>query len=275
MERDERDERDEPTRMWTIARDTWLRFRDRNEVLTAAGVAFFAVLSIVPALAALVAVYGLFADPNDIAHEIADLFGADSGPGREWLLDELQRLTASSAASLGVAAVVALLIALWSASSGVRHLLDAVDGAIGRTRPGVVRARGRGLVGVVAVVVFGTAVVAVMQAAEGAPPWAAWLRFPAAFAVVLFGCALLYRRGGARGATPPGAVVAAVLWAAASVGLTAYLEWGPDLEAAYGTLASVVVVMLWLWFSAMALLVGAHLTAVVDGVRRTSDRGGR
>jgi membrane protein len=251
---------------WAVAGEAWRRFRERNEVLTAAGVAFFALLSVVPALAALVAFYGLFADPAEIADELADLVGADAGPGRQWVVDELQRLTSSSAASLGLAAVVAVLVALWSASSGVRHLLDAVDGAVGRRRPGWVRARARGLLGVVALVVAAAAVVAIMGVASGAPTWISWLRFPLAFLVVLLGCAALYRRAGARGATPPGAVVAAVLWAAGSVGLTLYLSWGPDLEAAYGTLASVVVVMLWLWFSAMALLVGAHVTAVVDGV---------
>ena len=86
------------TGFWAIARETWRRFRERNEVLTGAGVAFFAVLSIVPALAALVAFYGLFADPREIADEVADLVGADAGPGRQWLVDELQRLTTSSAA---------------------------------------------------------------------------------------------------------------------------------------------------------------------------------
>ncbi|HEY6531814.1 MAG TPA: YihY/virulence factor BrkB family protein [Acidimicrobiales bacterium] len=261
----QRGERTGPTgEVMAVAGETWRRFRDRDEVLTGAGVAFFALLSIVPALAALVAVYGIFADPTDIADEIADLFGADAGPGRRWLLDELQRLTASSAASLGVAAVAAVIIALWSASSGVRHLLDAIDAAVGRPRLGWVRARTRGLLGVLAVVLVSAIVVAVMGIASGAPDWIGWLRFPVAFVIVLLGCAVLYRRAGARGATPPGAVVAAVLWAAGSIGLTAYLTWGPDLEAAYGALASVVAVMLWLWFSAMALLVGAHVTAVVD-----------
>src|SRR5690242_3380111 len=75
---------------WAVARETWRRFRERNEVLTGAGVAFFAVLSIVPALAALVAFYGLFADPKEIADEVADLVGADAGPGRQWVVDELQ-----------------------------------------------------------------------------------------------------------------------------------------------------------------------------------------
>ena len=165
-------------------------------MLNAAGVAFFALLSIVPALAALVAVYGLFADPTDIADEIGDLFGADAGPGRRWLLDELTRLTDTSSASLRIAAIIAILIALWSASSGVRHLLEAIDSAFGRPRAGWVRARSRGLLGVLVLVVVTAGLVALLDVASGAPGWVAWLRFPAAFVVVLLGCAALYRRGG-------------------------------------------------------------------------------
>jgi len=260
--------------VWAVTGETWRRFRDGDAVLNAAGVAFFALLSIVPALAALVAVYGLFADPTEIADEVADLFGADAGPGRRWLLDELTRLTATSAASLRIAALVAVLVALWSASSGVRHLLEAIDSAFGRPRAGWVRARSRGVLGVVVLVVATAGLVALLDVASGAPGWVTWLRFPAAFAVVLLGCAALYRRGGAQGLAPPGAIVAALLWVGSSIGLTVYLEWGPDLEAAYGALASVVVVMLWLWLSAMALLAGAHVTAVVSG-RGQSKNGSR
>jgi membrane protein len=254
-----------------VGRETWSRFRDGDAVLSAAGVAFFALLSIVPALAALVAVYGLFADPSDIADEVADLLGDDAGPGRRWLLDELSRLTSTSTTSLRLAAVVATAVALWSASSGVRHLLDAIDAAFGLPRAGWVRARTRGLVGVLVLVVFAAVLVALLAAADGAPVWVSWLRYPAAFVVVVLGCAALYRRGGAQGVAPLGALVAATLWAAGSIGLTAYLERGPDLEAAYGALASVAAVMLWLWLSTMALLAGAHITAVVDE-RSAGDR---
>src|SRR5512139_1943991 len=110
-----------------VGLETWRRAQSVDAFLAAAGVAFFALLSIVPAMAALIALYGLFADPADVAEELTDLFGADLGPGRQWILDQLQRLAATSSTSLTLAAVVALLLAVWSASSGVRHLLDAVD----------------------------------------------------------------------------------------------------------------------------------------------------
>jgi membrane protein len=243
--------------------ETWRRAQEVDAVLAAAGVAFFALLSVVPALGALIALYGLFADPADVANELTDLFGSDVGPGRQWLLDQLSRLTSASTGSLTVAAVIAIVVALWSASSGVRHLLDAVDGAFGLPRASLVRARARGLVGVLVLVVLAAIVVALLGVAPGASGWVSWLRYPLVVAIVLLGCAALYRPGGASGVAPPGAILATVVWALGSVGLAAYVSWGPDLEAAYGAFASVVVVMLWLWICGIALLAGAHVTAVL------------
>ena len=229
-----------------VANESWMRARAVDAPLAAAGVAFFALLSVIPGCAALVAIYGLFADPSDVAEQISDLFGNDAGPGRQWVLDQLTRVTEASSGSLRLAALVAIALSLWSASSGVRHLLDAVDMAFGRPRIAYVRGRIRGLLGVLAVIVAAAIVIGLLAVLPDAPPWVSWLRYPLVTAVVLLGCAVLYRPGGATGPAPPGAVVATAIWALGSIGLTLYVALGPDLEAAYGAFASVVVVMLWL-----------------------------
>jgi membrane protein len=247
----------------SVGVETWQRARDVDALLAAAGVAFFALLSVIPAMGALIAIYGLFANPSDVANELTDLFGEDVGPGRAFLLDQLNRLTSASTGSLTVAAVIAALVALWSASSGVRHLLDAVDAAFGLPRASLVRARARGLVGVFVLIVLAAIVVALLGLAPDLPTWVAWLRYPLIVVIVLLGCAVLYRPGGATGVAPPGALVAATMWALGSIGLGVYVAVGPDLQAAYGAFASVVVVMLWLWICGIALLAGAHVTAVV------------
>jgi membrane protein len=247
----------------TVGLEAWQRAQAVDAYLAAAGVAFFALLSIVPAMAALVALYGLFADPADVAQELTDLFGSDLGPGRQWILDQLQRLAETSSTSLTLAAVVALLLAVWSASSGVRHLLDAVDLAFGLPRATLVRARLRGVLGMLALIVAAALVVGLLSIAPDVNGWVSWVRYPLIVAVVLFGCGRLYRPGGARGLLPAGAVVATVIWAVGSVGLGVYVARGPDLEAAYGAFASIVVVMLWLWICGIALLAGAHVTAVL------------
>ena len=247
----------------SVGVETWQRARDVDALLAAAGVAFFALLSVIPAMAAVIAVYGLFASPSDVSTELTDLFGADVGPGRQWVLDQLDRLASASTGSLTLAAVVAVLVALWSASSGVRHLLDAVDAAFGLPRAPFVRARARGLLGVAVLVVLTAVVVALLGLAPGLPAWVSWLRYPLVVGVVLLGCAVLYRPGGARGLAPPGALVATGMWVIGSAGLAVYVGRGPDLEAAYGAFASVVVIMLWLWICGIALLAGAHVTAVL------------
>jgi membrane protein len=264
----------------SVGMEAWTRARDVDALLAAAGVAFFALLSAIPAMGALVALYGLFAEPTDVANELTDLFGADLGPGRQFLLDQLNRLTTASTGSLTVAAVIAVLVALWSASSGVRHLLDAVDAAFGRPRASLVRARVRGLAGVFALVVLAAVVVALLGLAPDLSPWVSWLRYPTVVLIVLLGCAVLYRPGGAEGIAPPGAVVATTMWVLGSVGLAVYVAHGPDLEAAYGAFASVVVIMLWLWICGIALLAGAHITAVLSdrgraGVRPVGGRSAR
>lgn len=253
----------------SVGVETWQRARDVDALLAAAGVAFFALLSVIPAMGALIAIYGLFADPNDVANELDDLFGESVGPGRQFLLDQLERLTSASTGSLTVAAVVAALVALWSASSGVRHLLDAVDAAFGLPRASLVRARARGLVGVFVLVALAAVVVALLGLAPDLPGWVSWLRYPLVVGIVLLGCAVLYRPGGATGAAPPGALVATTMWVLGSIGLAVYVAWGPDLEAAYGAFASVAVIMLWLWICGIALLAGAHVTAVLADRRAT------
>ena len=253
-----------------VGTEAWRRSQAVDAPLAAAGVAFFALLSIVPALGALVAIYGLFADPADIARELSDLFGEDAGPGRRWILEQLIRVTATSPGSLRLAALVAIAVALWSASSGIRHLLDARDMAFGLPKPPYVRGRIRGLLGVLAVIVAAALVVGLLGLAPDLPAWVSWLRYPLAAAVVLLGCAVLYRPGGATGLAPPGALVATSGWALGSIGLGVYVTEGPDLEAAYGAFASVVVIMLWLWISGRAVLAGAHVTAVLTA-RRGAD----
>jgi membrane protein len=147
----------------------------------------------------------------------------------------------------------------------VRHLLEAVDAAFARPRAPFVRARVRGLLGVLALVGSAAVVIGLLTLAPDLPAWVSWLRYPLVAAVVLVGCAVLYRPGGASGMAPPGALVATTIWVLGSAGLAVYVGWGPDLQAAYGAFASVVVVMLWLWVCGIALLAGAHLTAVLSG----------
>src|SRR5581483_3308406 len=100
----------------------------RHRLLTmAAGVTFFAVLAIFPAIAALVTIYGLFADASTIATHLQSLSGVLPEGAMNVVGDQLKRLTSQGGGTLGLASIVALLIALWSANSGTKGMFDALN----------------------------------------------------------------------------------------------------------------------------------------------------
>ena len=91
--------------------------RDDHSSLSAAGVAFFGFLAFIPGLAALVSVYGLLADPDDVADRVESMAAALPTDAKELLVDQLSRLASRSPSSLSVGLVISVVIALWSASS--------------------------------------------------------------------------------------------------------------------------------------------------------------
>src|SRR5690242_3378241 len=104
----------------------------RHRLLTmAAGVTFFAVLAVFPAIAAIVAIYGLFADTTSIATHLQALSGVLPGGAVDVIRDQLNRLAAESGGTLGLASVLGLLLSLWSANSGTKGMFDALNAAYG------------------------------------------------------------------------------------------------------------------------------------------------
>jgi membrane protein len=96
--------------------------------LLSAGVAFFLLLALFPALAALVSLYGLFADPDQVAQQFTDLTGALPEEAQSLITDQLESITGESE-GVGVTLAVSVAAALWAASSGVKHLIGAVNAA--------------------------------------------------------------------------------------------------------------------------------------------------
>ena len=97
--------------------------RDRLSII-AAGVAFYALLSIFPGLVALVAMYGLFADPAQIERHVASLSAILPPEAAQVVMSQLHDLASTNRAALGLGAIGGLVVALWSASSAVRTLME-------------------------------------------------------------------------------------------------------------------------------------------------------
>jgi len=254
--------------------------------LSAAGVAFFGFLSAIPALAAVVSIYGLIASPTDVEARAHRLFGSLPHETRALLTRQLSRLVESGGGALSFSLAVSIAAALWSASSGMAHLLEALHLAYGETDDGgFVSRRLRALrFTVVAVIAAAAAawflgLVATRIGHVDIPVALEWLGRIASFVVVgllfMVGLSVLYRHGATRDdplrvRLSPGAVIAVVVWVMATIGFQIYTSNFGSYNETYGSLAAVVLAMLWLWLSAFIILVGAEINAEIE--RRASSK---
>lgn len=245
-----------------------------------AGVAFYAFLSIVPSLVAAVLVYGLISDPEDVTRQVEEYASALPGGAQELLTEQMTSLAEADQQSLGIGLIIAIVVALWSASTGTSNLITAVNLAYdGDETRGFIKRRALALlftVGAIVVFLLTIALVATVPAVLGAldlPQWARWLieagRWILLVLIVLTALAVLYRWAPER-PTPRfkfltfGAIVALLIWIVASVGFSIYVANFGSYAETYGSLAGVVVLLLWLWLSAFAALFGAEINAEVE-----------
>ncbi|MGH8825275.1 MAG: YihY/virulence factor BrkB family protein [Jiangellaceae bacterium] len=262
----------------------WKRAREAQLPLVSAGVAFYAFLAIVPTMIAVVLLYGLVSDPEDVERQLESFGTALPDSAAELLTSQLESIAGAEQRSLGIGLVVALGFALWSASGGIANLIKAVNVAYGTTdERNVVRRRLMALGLTLAAIVFvvaAVALVAVVPAVLNALDLPDWLhvvvevgRWVGLVVTVLLALAVLYRVGPDRADGrfqwfSVGAIVALVLWLAASVGFSVFVDNFGSYAQTYGPLAGVVVLLLWLWLAIFATLFGAEINAVLeDGFR--------
>ena len=270
-----------PARGW---KDVLVRTRhevkDDRVPLLAAGVAFFGLLAMVPALVAVVSLYGLVADPDQVVEQAGSWLGAAPQEVRELVTSQLQSITTSAGGKAGLALVLGVVVALWSASSGMSHLIEAIDTAYDEDETrGFVARRGLALLftlGAIVFVLFAIGVIAVLpglvdRAGLGSAGriLLGIVRWVALLVGMLAALALLYRYAPDRDEpkwswTSPGALVATLVWLAGSALFAVYTGNFGKYNETYGSLGAVVVVMLWLWLTAMCVIVGAELNAELE-----------
>ncbi|MEU4392769.1 YihY/virulence factor BrkB family protein [Kribbella sp. NPDC023855] len=263
---------------WQVMRRAWAEAKADQVPLLAAGVAFFGFLSLFPAIVAAVLAYGLIADPAQIRSQAKDLTAAMPASGRDLLLQQLDALTSAPRQGLGIGLAIAVTAALWSASGGVGYLLTAVDLAYDEEETrGFVRRKLLALGMTLGAIVFVLLAVGLFAvgAAFGddlATPLRIGLgiaRLVLAILLITVALAVIYRLGPDRDAprfrwVSTGAVVATVVWLLASIGFSVYVETFGNYAKTYGSLAAVVILMLWLWLTAYAVLLGAEINAEAE-----------
>src|SRR5690606_6626334 len=251
-----------------------------NLSLVAAGAAFYALLAVFPALAALVAVYGLFTDPATVGEQLEAVSDILPGEARNLITAQLERIASAGGTALSVGAAVSFLIALWSASKGVKSLMTALNIVYGeKERRGFLKLNALALLLTLVVlgfVVVALVAVAVLPAVVGMlnlPPLieglARWLRWPLLGAVAVGILSVLYRYAPARAragwrSVVYGAAAATALWLVGSALFSLYVSNFGRYNETFGSVAAPVVLMLWFYLSAYFVLLGGELNAELE-----------
>jgi membrane protein len=244
----------------------------------AAGVTFYILLALFPAISAFVSLYGLVSEVSDVQREIASLQGLMPGGALSIIGDELTRLTQTSHNALGLAFAVSVAISIWSANAGVKALIDALNVAYETTeRRGFVALTGLSLAFTVGAIGLAVVVLSLgAGAAAAVASWGidagvlvAWLRWPLVLAVAIAAFSVLYRLGPCRpGASwrwiTPGSMFAAVAWMVTSGLFSGYVANFGHYNRTYGSLGAIVGCLTWVWLSLMILLLGAELNREIE-----------
>jgi membrane protein len=276
---------DSPTQIpakgwWQVAKRGWKESSADQVPLLAAGVAFFGFLALFPALIAFTLVWGLVADPGQISSQASTLLNSLPPDARSLVEGQLQQLASAPSQSLGWGLALAILIALWSASGGVGNLVTAINIAYDEEKKrGFVKDKLIALSLTVGAIVFMLLVVAlvagvpvVLEVIGVAGPWrwvAEVVRWVLAAALIMVALAVLYRVAPDRDSpkfrwVSAGAVTATLLWLLASAGFSLYVTLFGSYAKTYGALAGVVVLLLWLWITSYAVLLGAEINAEAE-----------
>jgi membrane protein len=268
-----------PAKGWKdIAKRTLKEVKADQVPLLAAGVAFYVLLALFPAIIAGVSIYGLVADPQTVRDQINQLAQSLSPETAKLIGQQIQQVTSSAGGALGLATVIGILTALWSASSGMKALITGVNLAYDETEGRkFVKLRGLALVltlGAMVVLAVALALIVGFPAVPDSWPtvlqWtAAILRFVLLAVLLMASLAALYRYAPDRDKpkwswSSPGSVVATVLWVLASVGFSIYVNAFGNYNKTYGALAGIIILMFWLYLTAFVVLVGAELNAEME-----------
>jgi membrane protein len=246
----------------------------------AAGMTYYSLLAIFPAIAALVAIYGFFSDPGSIAKHLDDVSGFIPGGAVDVAREQLTRVATKGDRTLGFTFAIGLAISLWSANAAMKSLFDTLNIVYGEEeKRGLVKLNAISLGFTVGGIAF---VLAALSAVVVIPVVLQYVglsnatdllvrigRWPALFVALALALACIYRFGPSREAPrwtwiTWGSAAATILWLAASAIFSFYAANFGTFNATYGSLGAVIGFMTWLWISAIVILLGAELNAEME-----------
>jgi membrane protein len=259
---------------------TYAEMQSDRLLSIAGGVAFFILLSIFPAITALVSAYGRFFNAATITNNISLLHDVVPDNMLSIIQEQANRIASNSGRALNIGIVAGILVSLWSTMSGVKAMIDALN-VIYEQKEGrsfvrlnlVALAFTLSGFSVLLLAIAAVIVLPLILSSVGLGGLTETLtrivRWPVLLLVLLFGLALLYRYGPDRRAArwqwvSVGSVFAAVTWIVASYLFSWYLASFANYNATYGSLGAVAGLMVWLWISSVVVLLGAELNAEIE-----------
>lgn len=281
-----------PWRGWIAIFKRVLSEMSRDHVtLIAAGVAFYGLLAIFPGISALMAIAGLILEPQQVTDQLSNFSQIVPEAAAEIIIDQAVAVTGSREGGLGLAAVISIALALYSASSGVGSLIEGINMAydeedtrglihgyllkIGLTLLLVV-----GMVAGLAATVVLPSILQILSLGVTIEALIGLARWAALLALTIFGLGILYRFAPCRQPAQwrwltPGAIVATVLWLGASIAFSIYVKNFASYQETFGAIAGVVILLMWLWISAVLVLLGAEINSEAEAQTRVDTTTGK
>lgn len=252
---------------------------EKNLSLISAGVGFFGMLAIFPGLAAIIAIWGLVADPGVINGQMDLIRQFVPNEVFSLLNEQMDNLMTARPETLGWTTLLSIVAAFWSARAGVAALVRGLN-AIYREphRSGVYRifsalAITGSLIMIAIVALLAVVVTPVLLAVLPLGMYSAWavevLRWFTAGMVLVIGLGVIYRLGPNRRAAKvawisPGSILAVLLWVSVSMALSVYLKNFKSYNEVYGSIGAAISLLMWFYLSALSIFMGAALNAELE-----------
>jgi membrane protein len=270
-----------PPKGWKdIAWRTYEQINEDRLLAVAAGVVFYGLLALFPAITALVSSYALFADAKTINDHLSFL-SEILPPGTFSIVqDQIGRVLAKGESKLGAAFLFSLCLALWSANGGMKAVIDALNVVYDeKEKRGFLKLNAvslaftvGGLIAVLAAVgliVAAPIVLSTIGLGSMGDVLLRYGRWPALAVMILIGLATLYRFAPSRRSPQwkwisVGSVLATVIWIIGSALLSFYLANFGNYDATYGSLGAAIGLMIWMWMSTIVVLFGAELNSEIE-----------
>lgn len=270
-----------PKKGW---KDVFLRVKDQlaedNIEIIAAGVAFYFFLALFPTLGAFVSIYGLAMDPGGVERQMDQLTSVLPEEAHQTLNDILHNIVQSSDDTLGWALLFGILLSLWSANKGTKSLFEGVNIAYDEeNKRGFIKQNLLTLSFTLGAIIIGIIILVLVagfpalidnlglpETLKNILSWGRWL----ILAIIIMGClSLIYQFAPFRDTAKFrwaswGSVIATVLWIGGSLLFSFYVNNFGNYNETYGSVAAIIILLLWLNLTCFIILLGAEINAELE-----------